>query len=207
MTVQRLPANKPGQIDAAGASPPQRGRVLVVLPVVVFAALAALFAFALKTGDPSKLPSALIGKLVPDMALRGLDGLQDAEVPVPGFATTELKRGDVTIVNFFASWCVPCAQEHPVLMDLRQRASVKIYGIDHKDPTPGGRRFLGRHGNPFSAVGVDDTGRVAIEWGVYGMPETFVVGGDGRILLKHVGPLTPEIVAGRIMPTIAAARK
>ena len=195
-------------IAAPGARlrPTSRG-MLVMLPALVFAALAALFAFALKTGDPAKLPSALIGKPVPEMTLPAMDGLRDNEAAVPGFSAADFKPGDVTLVNFFASWCIPCVQEHPILMRLRQQTGVKIFGVNYKDPTPGGRRFLGRHGNPYSAVGVDDSGRTAIEWGVYGMPETFVIGGDGRILLKHVGPMTAEVVASRIMPAIAAAKR
>ena len=192
---------------AAGpkAAETSRRSALVMAPAVVFAGLAALFAFALRTGDPAKLPSALIGKPVPDMALPAMAGLREGDVAVAGFSTADLKRGEVSIVNFFASWCVPCIQEHPVLMQLRKAGGVRIIGINYKDPAPGGRRFLGTHGNPFAAVGVDDSGRAAIDWGVYGMPETFVVAGDGRIVLKHVGPMTPEIVDARIMPAIRVA--
>lgn len=188
------------------ATPRSRSR-LVLVPAVVFAALALLFAFALKSGDPSKLPSALIGKTAPEMLLAPMEGLRDGEVAVPGFDTAMLRRGEPTVVNFFASWCVPCVQEHPMLTELGARTGVRIVGINYKDPTPGGRRFLGRYGNPYSAVGVDDSGRAAIEWGVYGMPETFVVAGDGRIVLKHVGPITPQALETRIVPTLAALRK
>ena len=191
--------------EPAATVAPRRSSLLVLMPAIVFAGLAALFAFALKTGDPSKLPSALIGKPAPAMTLPGMDGLRENDVVVPGFATADLTRGEVTVVNFFASWCVPCVQEHPVLIDLGRRPGVRIFGIDYKDPAPGGRRFLGRHGNPYAAVGVDDSGRSAIEWGVYGMPETFIVAGDGRIVLKHVGPMTPEILTAKILPAIAAA--
>lgn len=190
----------------SAVAPRSRSR-LVLVPAIVFAALALLFAFALRSGDPSKLPSALIGKPAPEMTLAPMEGLREGEVPVPGFETAMLRRGEPTVVNFFASWCVPCVQEHPVLTELRNRTGVKIVGINYKDPTPGGRRFLGRYGNPYAAVGVDDSGRAAIEWGVYGMPETFIVAGDGRIALKHVGPITPQALETKIMPALAALRK
>ena len=179
----------------------------MLLPVLLFAAVAAMFAFALRSGDPSKLPSALIGKPAPEMSLAPLEGLRDGDTDVPGFSTADLRKGDVTVVNFFASWCAPCVQEHPWLVELKRTANVRIIGINHKDPTPGGRRFLGRYGNPYAAVGIDPNGRAAIEWGVYGMPETFVVDGSGRIALKHVGPITGEILAARIIPAIEAARR
>jgi cytochrome c biogenesis protein CcmG, thiol:disulfide interchange protein DsbE len=124
---------------------------------------------------------------------------------VPGFTAPDLARGDVVIVNFFASWCAPCVQEHPLLIDLKRTSGVRLVGINHKDPSPGGLRFLTRYGNPFDAVGVDGNGRAAIEWGVYGMPETFVIDGAGRIVYKHVGQLTPDVVSARIMPAIAQA--
>ena len=193
--------------DAEARTTQPRSRALLFLPALVFAAMAGMFAFALKTGDPSKLPSALIGKPAPEMALPALDGLRENDTTVPGISTADLKRGEVTIVNFFASWCVPCVQEHPVLMELKQRAGLRIVGVNYKDPVPGGRRFLGRHGNPYAAVGVDDSGRSAIDWGVYGMPETFVVSGDGRILAKHVGPLTQDALTQRIIPAIAAGKR
>ena len=195
-----------GEQDAPTGGAPRRS-LMVMLPALVFAALAALFAFALKTGDPAKLPSALIGKPVPDMTFPAMDGLRNNDAAVPGFSTVDLRNGEVTLINFFASWCIPCVQEHPILMDLRATKGVRIFGVNYKDPPPGGRRFLGRHGIPYSAVGLDDSGRAAIEWGVYGMPETFVVAGDGRIVLKHVGPITPEVAASRITPAIQAARR
>jgi cytochrome c biogenesis protein CcmG/thiol:disulfide interchange protein DsbE len=165
-----------------------------------------MFALALRTGDPSRLPSALIGKLAPEMSLPPLEGLREAGAEVPGFSTADLRRGEVTVINFFASWCVPCVQEHPLLTALKEEAGLRIYGVNYKDPAPGGRRFLGRYGNPYAAVGVDADGRAAIEWGVYGMPETFVVDGEGRIVWKHVGPITPEALESQIMPAIRAAR-
>jgi len=164
-----------------------------------------MFALALHSGDPSRLPSALIGKAAPEISLPPLAGLRQGDADVPGFSTADLGRGAVTVVNFFASWCAPCIQEHPLLMRLNE-AGVRIYGVNYKDPPPGGLRFLGRYGNPYAAVGVDADGRAAIEWGVYGMPETFVVDGHGRIVFKHVGPITAAALQSQILPAITAAR-
>jgi cytochrome c biogenesis protein CcmG/thiol:disulfide interchange protein DsbE len=184
----------------------RRSRVLV-LPLAIFALLAAIFAFALRSGDPSKLPSALIGKRAPAVELPALEGLTDAGRPVAGFVTADLRKGEVSVVNFWASWCVPCVQEHPVLVALREQTGVSVYGINYKDQAAAARRFLGRYGNPYAAVGVDGNGRAAIEWGVYGMPETFIVNGRGEIAYKHVGPVTPETLETRIIPAIRAAQK
>jgi cytochrome c biogenesis protein CcmG/thiol:disulfide interchange protein DsbE len=186
--------------------PDLRRSVLVALPSLIFIVLAVMFAVALYTGDPSRLPSALIGKQAPEMVLPPLEGLRENGAEVPGFSTAELRRGEVTIVNFFASWCAPCIQEHPLLMALKQETGLRIYGVNYKDPSPGGRRFIGRYGNPYTAVGIDTNGRAAIEWGVYGMPETFIVDGEGRIVWKHVGPITAEALQRQIMPAIRAAR-
>ncbi len=179
----------------------------VAMPLLVFLSLAALFAYALHTGDPSKLPSTLIGKTVPQLTLAPLQGLVEAGRQVPGFSAADLSDGNVTVVNFFASWCAPCVQEHPLLVALKQSTGVRIFGVNYKDPVPGGRRFLGRFGNPYSAVGVDANGRAAIEWGVYGMPETFVVDGKGRIVFKHVGAMSNADIAKRILPAIEKARQ
>jgi cytochrome c biogenesis protein CcmG/thiol:disulfide interchange protein DsbE len=173
---------------------------------MIFAVLAALFAFALKSGDPSRLPSALIGKPVPTIDLPPLQGLTENGRDVGGFGSADLSSGQVSVVNFWASWCVPCVQEHPLLMALKERVGVRIYGVNYKDQTAAARRFLGRYGNPFAAVGVDGNGRAAIEWGVYGMPETFVVSGEGRIVYKHVGPITPEALQASIIPAIRSAQ-
>ena len=166
-------------------------RLLHLLPGLVFGALALLFLVRLYAGDPSKVPSALIGRPVPSFALEPLPGLVRDGQPVPGLADADL-RGAVTVVNVWASWCAPCRQEHPLLMELAKDPSIRVVGIDYKDTTETARRFLGTFGNPFAAVGVDPNGRAAIDWGVYGVPETFVVGPDGTIRHKQVGPLSPE---------------
>ncbi len=146
-----------------------------------------MFAFALTSGDPRKLPSALIGRPVPATDFAALEGLVENGRPVPGFTSADLARGKVTVVNFWASWCTECIEEHPLLKDLASRTGVEVFGVNYKDQTAAARRYLGRYGNPYAAVGVDGTGRNAIEWGVYGMPETFVVDGAGKIAFKHVG--------------------
>ena len=171
------------------AEAPRKKNWVVLAPLIVFLALAGLFLVRLFAGDPQKLPSAIIGKTVPEFSLPALEGLQN----IPGFDGKSLARGKPTLVNVFASWCVPCHQEHPILMAIAQSGAVDIYGINYKDQTDNARRFLGAKGNPYKAVGVDGNGRASIEWGVYGVPETFVVDGTGKIIHKHVGPLSPEI--------------
>jgi len=177
-------------------------------PLVIFMVLAGLFAFALRSGDPSKLPSALIGKMAPPTQLQPLEGLTDAAGhPVAGFASSDLAAGKVSVVNFWASWCIPCVEEHPLLVMLKEKTGVSLFGINYKDQPAAARRFLGRYGNPFAAVGVDGNGRTAIEWGVYGMPETFIVDGKGRIAYRHVGPITAEALEAKIIPAIRAAER
>lgn len=176
---------------AAGQAKRPGARLLHLAPVLVFSALAILFLVRLYSGDPSKVPSALIGRPVPPFTLAPLEGLSAAGQPVPGLSDAALKAGPVTVVNVWASWCAPCRQEHPVLMDLAKDPSIRVVGINYKDNSENARRFLGQLGNPFAAVGVDPGGRTAIDWGVYGVPETFVVGPDGAIRHKHIGPLLP----------------
>ena len=183
----------------------RRARVLYLLPLLVFAALALLFLVRLHSGDPSRVPSALIGRPVPTFALEPLPGLVAAGQPVPGLSDADLK-GRVTVVNVWASWCVPCRQEHPALVDLAKDASVRVVGINYKDNPENARRFLGSLGNPFVAVGVDPNGRAAIDWGVYGVPETFVVGPDGAIRHKHIGPLLPAHMPAFMDKVQAAGR-
>jgi cytochrome c biogenesis protein CcmG/thiol:disulfide interchange protein DsbE len=178
-----------------GAARPQRrsqGRSwLVALPLIAFAVLAGLFWFRLGAGDPARIPSALIGRPAPQTKLPPLDGLVANGVQIPGLDPAEFK-GTVSVVNVWASWCVPCHDEAPLLVQLAQDKRIRVIGINYKDTQDNARRFLGRYGNPFSAVGVDANGRASIEWGVYGVPETFVVGRDGAIAYKLIGPITPE---------------
>jgi len=169
-----------------------RSRLIFILPALVFFGLAVLFLVQLTSGrNPADLPSALLNKPVPTFSLAPLEGLMAEGKPVPGFSNEDLK-GHVTIVNVFASWCAPCRQEHPLLVELAKDPSVRLVGINQKDNPDNARRFLGALGNPYAAVGVDPNGRASIDWGVYGVPETFIVGPDGMIRHKHIGPLTPE---------------
>jgi cytochrome c biogenesis protein CcmG/thiol:disulfide interchange protein DsbE len=170
---------------------PRTKRWLVLLPLILFGALAALFLLRLYGGDPSKLPSALIGRPAPQTALPALQGLTHDGTAVPGLDPAAFK-GKVSLVNVWASWCVPCHDEAPLLTEIGKDTRFQIVGINYKDAADNARRFLGRYGNPFSVVGVDGNGRASIEWGVYGVPETFIVGKDGRIVYKLVGPITPE---------------
>ena len=150
------------------------------------------------------MPSALIGKPAPAVDLPAVDGLTYDGKPVPGLANADF-LGKVTLVNVWASWCVPCHDEAPLLMQLAQRPRIRVAGINYKDQPENARRFLGRYGNPFAASGADPSGRAAIEWGVYGVPETFVVGRDGKIAFKLVGPITPENLQDKLAPAIEKA--
>jgi cytochrome c biogenesis protein CcmG/thiol:disulfide interchange protein DsbE len=181
------------------------GSRALLWPLVIFGIMAVLFSLALRSGDPSRLPSALIGRPAPATVLPALEGLTDDASPVGGFSSADLAKGEVSVVNLWASWCAPCVQEHPLLVALRQRTGVKLYGVNYKDTTATARRFLGRYGNPFVAVGVDADGRAAIDWGVTGMPETFIVNGKGEVVYKHVGPISAETLETRIIPAIRAA--
>jgi cytochrome c biogenesis protein CcmG, thiol:disulfide interchange protein DsbE len=181
---------------------PARGRrFIVLLPLAVFVALAALFLFRLGSGDPSKLPSALIGRVVPDTPLPAVEGLLRNGSPVPGITQADFK-GAVSLVNVWASWCVPCHEEAPLLMKLAEDKRIRILGINYKDQPENARRFIGRYGNPFAAVGADANGRASIDWGVYGVPETFLIDRDGRIAFKLVGPISPQNLEQTLKPQI-----
>ena len=165
-------------------------RWLVMLPLIGFGVLAAFFLVRLYGGDPSRIPSALIGRPAPQTPLPALEGLMRNGAAVPGLDPSMFKD-KVSLVNVWASWCVPCHDEAPLLTELAKDTRLQLVGINYKDVADNARRFLGRYGNPFSVVGVDGNGRASIEWGVYGVPETFVVGRDGTIVYKLVGPITP----------------
>jgi cytochrome c biogenesis protein CcmG, thiol:disulfide interchange protein DsbE len=179
-------------------------RIVVLVPLAVFLGLAVLFLVGLYSGDPSILPSALIGQPAPQTNLPPIAGLERDGAPVPGLDPAAFK-GAVTILNVWASWCVPCHDEAPMLMQLAQDKRVRLVGINYKDDPGNARRFLGRYGDPFAAAGADENGRAAIEWGVYGVPETFVVGRDGHVAYKLVGPITPDNYFSLLMPQIDKA--
>lgn len=203
--VETPAGTEPAEPAAGGAL---RRRLFVALPLVVFCGLAGLFLVRLYAGDPAALPSVLIGKPVPGFALPPLEGLRRDGTDVPGFASADLKGG-VTVVNVWASWCAPCREEHPLLARVAAMPGVRLVGINYKDEPENARRFLGSLGNPFAAVGDDVKGRAAIDWGVYGVPESFVIAPDGTIAYKQIGPITEEALNGPFRAAVerAAARK
>lgn len=191
---------QPVQTPEAPTAARRGPRLIVLLPLLVFLGLAAIFLMQLLSGrDIAAIPSALIGQTAPETALPPLEG-----VDLPGVASKDFV-GRVTLLNVWASWCAPCREEHPVLLGLSQDKRFTLAGLNYKDKPENARRFLGDLGNPFGAIGTDQTGRTAIDWGVYGVPETFVIGKDGKILFKHVGPLTQQSVASELMPQIEKA--
>ncbi len=193
--------SEPSTTDA-----PQRRSWLMALPLIAFVALAAVFWFRLGSGDPSRIPSALIGRPAPQTPLPQLDGLVAGGTQVPGLDPAAFK-GKVSVVNVWASWCVPCHDEAPLLTELARDKRLQLVGINYKDAPDNARRFLGRYGNPFGVVGVDSNGRAAIEWGVYGVPETFIVGREGTIVYKMVGPVTPDNIDSVLKVEIDKALK
>jgi cytochrome c biogenesis protein CcmG/thiol:disulfide interchange protein DsbE len=181
-----------------------RRRALVLLPLVLFLGLTALFLFRLFAGDPSLIPSALIGHPAPQTSLPPVAGLQRNGAPLPGLDPANFK-GAVTVVNIWASWCVPCRDEAPLLLRLSQDSRFRLVGINYKDEADNARRFVARFGNPFAAAGADESGRAGIEWGVYGVPETFVIGRDAKIAYKLVGPITADNIDAVLKPQIEKA--
>lgn len=169
---------------------------LMMIPPVAFAALAALFYFGNIREDRDALPSAREGQPAPAVVLTELEGK-------PLFDDATLRDGEVKLVNYWASWCAPCRAEHPLLEELAQE--VPIYGVNYRDDPDRALDFLDELGNPFAAIGADASGRMALDWGLYGVPETYVVAGDGTVMLRFAGPITPEIVERRIRPAMAAA--
>lgn len=187
--------------DAGEGAAKKQRNLLLLLPLLAFLALAALFFYRLGTGDPSRIPSALIGQPAPITELPPLPGLERDGKAVPGI-TNAAFQGQVTLLNVWASWCVPCHDEVPFLDQLAKDKRIQLIGINYKDSPDNARRFLNRYGNPFLATGRDDSGRASIDWGVYGVPETFLIGRDGRIAYKLVGPITADNLARTLMPEI-----
>ena len=201
-----LPKVRPSSADATdpdGEAAPQRrsggkassfARLWFLIPLAAFFALAAVLAVGLKL-DPRAVPSPLIDKPAPAFALTRLDD------PARTITLADL-RGKVWVLNVWASWCVACREEHPVLVEFARQHAVPIYGLNYKDKRPDATAWLERFGNPYEASLFDGEGRVGIDFGVYGVPETFVIDGNGTIRMKHIGPLTPEVIATRIMPLV-----
>jgi len=186
----------PGIGNADTVHRPRFRRTAVLAPLLLFAALVALFAVGL-TLNPREVPSPLIGKAVPEFELPPVKGR------TLGLASRDLK-GEVALVNVFASWCVACREEHPVFMELQKRGVVPIHGLNYKDKPDDAARWLAALGDPYTRTGADLDGRVAIDWGVYGVPETFLIDREGRIAYKHIGPVTPQVMRENLLPRIEA---
>ena len=189
---------------SAGTAWDARRAALFVIPLIMFLALAALFLYRLGSGDPNLLPSALIGHPAPRTELPALPGVEHDGKPVPGLSSAAF-AGYVTVLNVWASWCVPCHDEVPFLAALGKDRRIQLVSINYKDTEDNARRFLNRYGNPFAATGRDESGRASIDWGVYGVPETYLIGRDGRIAYKLVGPITAENVGKVLEPEIQKA--
>jgi cytochrome c biogenesis protein CcmG, thiol:disulfide interchange protein DsbE len=173
--------------------------VLLVLPLVALVGLIAVFALNIDR-DPSFVQSVLIDKPAPEFSLAPVEGID-----VPGLDTASL-TGEVTVVNVFASWCIPCRDEHPLLVALKEQTGARLVGINQKDAPENARAFLAELGNPYDAIGADTTGRASIDWGVYGVPETFVVDAEGIVRFKHIGPINPQSLQNEVIPAIERAR-
>lgn len=173
---------------------------LMILPPVVFAGLAALFYFGMQREDPDQLPTALAGKPAPAVQLTPMEGLEP-------FTDATLRDGEVKLVNFWASWCAPCRVEHPNLMTLTATEGVPVYGVNYKDKPEAALGFLAEMGDPYAAVGADAEGQMALNWGLYGVPETFVIDGQGRIVTRFAGPITERVMESTIRPALAEARR
>ncbi len=173
-------------------------RLLYLIPVVIFGVIAGNFLWGLISDrDPNAIPSVLIDQPVPEFELGPIEGLVG-----PGLKTADLTNGQVTLVNFFASWCVPCRIEHALLAELVKHDRARLVGINYKNEPEEARAWLAQLGNPYAAIGADTTGRVGIEWGVYGLPETFVIDKQGRIRYRHVGQLDADALDRTIRPLL-----
>lgn len=187
-------ASKASGASGPGESSAKRWPPAYTLILLAFLALVAILGIGL-TLDPRKVPSPLIGKPVPEFSLPPVKGR------TLGLSSADLK-GEVSLVNVFASWCLSCRDEHPLFMDLRKSGAVPIHGLNYKDQPDDAARWLAELGDPYSRTGADLNGRVAIDWGVYGVPETFLIDREGRIAYKQIGPITPRILDEKLLPLI-----
>ena len=204
--MSRVPNPKPANTSAWGYA---------LVPLIIFAAIVALFVFALGSGDPSNLPSALLNKPPPQTKFAPLENVKRDGRALPGFDVSEVlaenknslngKAQKTIVINFWASWCGPCILEHPQIVALAQRPDVDVYGVNYKDQPNDARQYLRRYGNPYKALGTDPNGRGAIEWGVTKMPETFVISPAGKVVFKFSGPITKDVLATAIRPAIERA--
>jgi cytochrome c biogenesis protein CcmG/thiol:disulfide interchange protein DsbE len=185
--------------SAAGDGPPRSGRLAYLVPLAAFTGLAIVLAWGMSR-DPGAIPSALIGKAVPQFSL------PPVKERTLGLSNSNLS-GEVSLVNIFASWCVACREEHPVFMQMKGDGIVPIHGLNYKDQPDNAARWLNTMGDPYTRTGADINGRVAIDWGVYGVPETFVITKDGRIAYKHIGAVTPKVLEETLLPLIRRLRQ
>ncbi len=179
--------------------PPRMRRLVLLFPLAAFLGLAIALAWGVSR-DPRTIPSAMIGKVVPPFSLPPVKGR------TLGLSSDDL-RGEVSLVNVFASWCVACREEHPVFMQMKAEGIVPIHGLNYKDQPDNAARWLNTMGDPYTRTGADINGRVAIDWGVYGVPETFVITKDGHIAYKHIGAVTPKVLEETILPLIGRLRQ
>ena len=172
-------------------------------PLIIFGVLTAYFVWGLNPDrDPRAIPSVMIDKPVPEFALPPIDGLESM-----GLSAADLRTGEVTLVNFFASWCVPCRLEHRFLIELAAKDKIRVFGINYKNKAEEARAWLAELGNPYGRIGADTTGRVGIDWGVYGLPETFIVDVNGRIRYRQLGQIDQQTLDRTIRPLIRELSK
>jgi cytochrome c biogenesis protein CcmG/thiol:disulfide interchange protein DsbE len=171
---------------------------LMIAPPAIFAGLAALFFFGMQRENPDELPSAMTGKPAPAVQVTPLGDMTP-------FTDADLRSGGVKLLNYWASWCAPCRVEHPILEDLADQG-ITIYGVNYKDKPGNALGFLQELGDPYTAIGADENGRMALDWGVYGVPETYVIDGQGNIVLRFAGPITDRVLESQIMPAIEKAK-
>ena len=171
---------------------------LMIAPPLIFAALAVMFYVGMNRDDPNALPSAIAGNPAPPVALTDLGD-------EPAFTDETLRQPGVKLVNYWASWCAPCRAEHPNLTALAEEG-IPIYGINYKDKPENALDFLAELGNPYAAMGADASGRTALDWGLYGVPETYVIDGEGKIVLRFAGPITQRVLEKTIRPAIEGSK-
>lgn len=171
---------------------------ILLIPPVVFGLLAGLFFVGMQRDNPDELPSALVNREAPALPLKPLADLAH-------FTDADLRSGQPVVVNFWASWCPPCRAEHPLLKELAE-SGVPLYGVNYKDTDAKALGFLAELGNPYTAIGTDANGRAALDWGLYGVPETYVLNGKGEIVKRIAGPVTRQVLQEDLLPALAAAR-
>lgn len=167
---------------------------MMIIPLAIFAGFVGLALVGMMREDPEALPSTLLDRPAPAVQVEAMQG-------EPGFTDADLRDGQVKLVNFWASWCAPCRVEHPNLTALAQEG-IPVLGVNYKDKPANARAFLDELGNPYAALGADRSGRMALDWGVYGVPETYVIGADGTVLMRFAGPVTQRVIDEKFRPLL-----